>query len=473
MNYVSTRGAAPPAGFSSVLECALAPDGGLYVPEQWPRLTPDDITGLAECSYAQAAFRVLRPFVNGAVPDEEFRSLIESSYATFDHGAVAPLSRISQDEDEWLLELFHGPTLAFKDVAMQVLARLLERGASARGRRLTVLGATSGDTGAAAVEAVKGRRGMDLIMLYPHGRISEMQRRQMTAHGADNVHVMAVEGTFDDCQAVVKSILADMDLRRRTAITGVNSINWARVMAQIVYYFTAAAALGAPGRMPVFVVPTGNFGNVFAGYGAARMGLPVARFVIATNENDILARMVASGRYEAGRVHPTLSPAMDIQKASNFERLLFEVCDRDGPAVAAMMERFARTGVLELAGGAHERIGRDFAAVRVDDRETLAAIRQIHGETGRLIDPHTAVAVAAARRADLPRGGPVVILSTAHPAKFPEAVFRAAGVTPEMPPALARLAGLPEDFERVAGDPAVVRHAIERHIASSQDKVHR
>lgn len=466
MRYVSTRGTAPAASFAEVLESALAPDGGLYVPETWPPLDEEAIRGLAGLPYADAAFQVLFPFVEGAIPPDAFRKLTGDAYAGFGEAGVAPLRPLG--EGQWLLELFHGPTLAFKDVAMQLLARLLERGAAARRGRLLIMGATSGDTGAAAVEAVKGRAGMDLVMLYPHERISEMQRRQMTTHGADNVHVIAVEGSFDDCQSIVKAILGDAELRRRTALTGVNSINWARVMAQTVYYFTAAAALGAPEQRPVFVVPTGNFGNVFAGYAAARMGLPVSRFVIATNENDILARMVETGRYAAETVRPTLSPAMDIQKASNFERLLFEICGRDGAAVAALMARFARTGVLELEPRVHETVRASFTAQRVDDGETLSAIREVYEETGRLIDPHTAVGAAAARRAGLPEGPPVVILSTAHPAKFPEAVRRAAGVAPETPARLARLASRPERFELLPAKPAIVRAAVERHMQSAQ-----
>lgn len=471
MMYVSTRGGAPPAGFADVLESALAPDGGLYVPQEWPRLEEDEIAGLAHAGYAEAAYRVLRPFVDGAIPCGEFRTLIGDAYAQFGKRGVAPLRRLGPGR--YLLELFHGPTFAFKDVAMQLLARLLERGTAARRGRLLVVGATSGDTGAAAVEAVKGRAGMDLVMLFPHGRISEMQRRQMTTHGADNVHVIAVQGAFDDCQAIVKSILGDAELRRRTALTGVNSINWARVMAQTVYYFTAAAGLETPAQRPVFVVPTGNFGNVFAGYGAMRMGLPVARFVIATNENDILTRMVTTGRYAAEEVRPTLSPAMDIQRASNFERLLFEITGRDGAAVAAMMSRFAETGVLELERNVHETVRALFSAGRVDDEETLAAIREVYEETGRLIDPHTAVGVAAAWKAALPDRAPVVILSTAHPAKFPDAVRRAAGVAPETPARLARLASEKERYEILPADGAIVRAAVERHMHCAQNRFQR
>lgn len=470
MIYVSTRGGAPPADFSTVLETALAPDGGLYTPSAWPQIEPAAIARLSGISYAEAAYRILRPFLGGMMPDDEFRALTESAYASFDDAAVAPL--VETAPGEWLLELFHGPTLAFKDIAMQLLARLLERGAAARRGRLTIVGATSGDTGAAAVEAVRGRAGLDLVMLYPHGRISEMQRRQMTTHGADNVHVIAVEGTFDDCQAIVKAVLGDPELRRRTALTGVNSINWARVMAQAVYYFTAAARLGAPLRAPVFVVPTGNFGNVFAGYAAARMGLPVSRLVIATNENDILTRMVQTGRYVSGEVRQTLSPAMDIQKAGNFERLLFEICGRDGAAVAEMMNRFERSGALELRRDMREHVAASFAATRVDDGETMAAIRDVYRESGRLIDPHTGVAVAAARRIERPGGAPVVILATAHPAKFPEAVFRAAGVCAETPERLARLAARPERSERLPCDAAIVRRAIGRHIESARSRLH-
>lgn len=461
LSYVSTRGQGAPVPFRHVLLSALAPDGGLYMPERWPRLEPGHIAAFAGMPFTEAAFRILRPFIGDALPDDKFRTLLEDAYAGFGHEAVAPL--VQTGPNRWLLELFHGPTLAFKDVAMQLLARLLEA-ARDGDRPLVILGATSGDTGAAAVEAVAGRRGMALFMLYPKGRVSDVQRRQMTTCSAPNVHVIAVDGTFDDCQAIVKRLLTDGTLRNRAALSGVNSINWARVMAQSVYYVTAAAGLGGPARAPVFVVPSGNFGNVFAGYAAYKMGLPVSRFLIATNRNDILARTVASGRYAPSGVTPTMSPAMDIQVASNFERLLYELGLSDGAAVSDLMGRLAREGAMNLSAEQHGALRRLFSARAVGEAETLEAIARTYERTGRLIDPHTAVAVAAADQAGFDGRAPVVVLATAHPAKFPEAVARATGVTPEPPAAIAALTGKEEYFTDLPADAGLVRTHMERHI---------
>lgn len=335
MRYVSTRGSAPSLGFEDVMLAGLASDGGLYVPETWPQLTPPEIAALSGLSYAESASRVMMPFVGSDLSEDEFAEMIEAAYATFSHPAVAPLVELAPNR--WLLELFHGPTLAFKDVAMQLLARLMDCALSKRGARATIVGATSGDTGGAAIEAFAGRDAIEIFILHPHGRVSDVQRRQMTTCGADNVHNIAIEGTFDDCQALLKALFNDLERRERLALAGVNSINWARIMAQTVYYFTSAVALGAPDRAISFCVPTGNFGDVFAGYAASRMGLPVGRLVIATNTNDILARTLQTGRYEPDKVVATSSPSMDIQVSSNFERLIFETAGRDGNRVCALM----------------------------------------------------------------------------------------------------------------------------------------
>ena len=347
MKYVSTRGRAPASGFSDVLLAGLAGDGGLFVPETWPTLAPDAIAALAGQPYAEAAFQVIRPFVGGEIADDALRAMCVSAYATFRHPAVVPLTQIAPGE--WMLELFHGPTLAFKDVAMQLLARLMDHVLAKRGKRVTIIGATSGDTGAAAIEAFRGRDNADVFILFPEGRVSPIQQRQMTTVAADNIHAIAVKGTFDDCQALVKGLFGNARLRDRLGLAGINSINWARILGQIVYYFTAAVALGGPARPVSFTVPTGNFGDIFAGYAAKRMGLPVERLVIATNINDILARTLDSGRYEVREVHATTSPSMDIQVSSNFERLLFEAYGRDAAAVEGLMQRLAQSRAFDIA----------------------------------------------------------------------------------------------------------------------------
>ncbi|MGE3626431.1 MAG: threonine synthase, partial [Hyphomicrobiales bacterium] len=443
VRYVSTRGTAPILGFEDAMLAGLARDGGLYVPEAWPAMSPGDIAALAGMSYAAAAARVMQPFVEDDIPQAEFARITDAAYATFSHKAVAPLVQLAPNQ--WLLELFHGPTLAFKDVAMQLLARLMDRALERRGRRVTIVGATSGDTGGAAIEAFRGRDSIDIFILHPHGRVSDVQRRQMTSAPEANVHNIAVEGTFDDCQTIVKSLFNDLALRDRLSLAAVNSINWARIMAQTVYYFTAAAALGAPHRELSFSVPTGNFGDIFAGYVARKMGLPIHRLVIATNINDILVRALHSGRYESRDVVATSSPSMDIQISSNFERLVFEACGRDAGHVRSLMDGFAKSGHFTLSRNILDAMGGLFDARSADEAATAATIARVAQETGYIADPHTAVGLYAARQEEA--GVPVVTLATAHPAKFPEAVARACGLEPAQPGRLRAVMTARERYE--------------------------
>jgi threonine synthase len=440
IRHVSTRGGVPPAGFEEVLLAGLAADGGLYVPETWPQLSAGELRALQGLDYPATAARLLAPFTAEVAEPRELLELCHEAYDGFAHPATAPLRQLGPDL--WLLELFHGPTLAFKDFALQLLGRLFERVLERRGRAITILGATSGDTGSAAIRACAGRRGMRIVILHPEGRVSEVQRRQMTTALDANVHNIAIRGSFDDCQALVKRAFGDRELRQRLGLAAVNSINWARIAAQIVYYVYAALRLGAPERLVAFAVPTGNFGDVYAGYAASRIGLPVARLMVATNRNDILARFFATGVYEAGEVVPTLSPSMDIQVASNLERLLLDLSDD----VGALMERFRTERRLELS---HEQLHRArlLAATRVDEEATLDEIRRVHEETGAVIDPHSAVGVRAARALGMPPEIPVVALATAHPAKFPDAVERAIGLRPALPPHMADLYERPERYQ--------------------------
>jgi threonine synthase len=467
MEYVSSRGEAPALDFSGVLLTGLARDGGLYVPKAFPRMSADRIAALAGASYQDLALAVMGPFVGGAVDDGTFASMIAESYAGFRHPAVTPL--VQSGPDEWLLELHRGPTLAFKDLAMQPVARLMDHALAAAGRHATVICATSGDTGGAAVAAFAGRARADLFVLLPWGRISEVQRRMITTAGAANVHALAIEGTFDDCQALVKAMFADGALRDRLNLAGVNSINWARVMAQTVYYFAAALALGAPARRVSFTVPTGNFGDVLAGEVARRMGLPIDRLVIATNVNDILARTLADGRHQTAAVEATMSPSMDIQVSSNFERLVFELVGRDGAAVRRLMAGLGQSGGYTLPADALARLRAGFSAGRADEAETRAAIGAVYREQGLVIDPHTAVGVHVARAAR--RGGetPMVVLSTAHPAKFPDAVAAAIGVRPDLPPDFADLFEREERVTRLANDLGAVAGHIRAHARAPQD----
>jgi threonine synthase len=429
-------------GFEDVLLTGLARDGGLYVPERWPRFEPQAIAALAGEPYEAVALEILRPFVGAEIGDEELAAIIEAAYAGFAHRAVAPLVQVGPGD--WILELFHGPTLAFKDIAMQVLARLMDRTLARRGRRATIVGATSGDTGGAAIEAFRGRDAIDMFILFPEGRVSDVQRRQMTTPGEANVHAIAIEGTFDDCQGLVKAMFNDHALRDRLQLAGVNSINWARLMAQIVYYFTAGTALGAPSRALSFTVPTGNFGDIFAGFAAMKMGLPIDRLVIATNVNDILVRTFEAGRYEPRRTFASMSPSMDIQISSNFERLLFELCDRDSRQVVGHMSALEQDGGFALDQRETAMLHQHFAAARADEGETLAAIRELEAAARYTPDPHTAVGYAAAHKVARDRSLPMVMLATAHPAKFPDAIKAALGHAPAVPASISLQAALPE-----------------------------
>ena len=458
MRYVSTRGTAPVVEFEDVLLTGLAGDGGLYVPEAWPRLKADDLRGMRGRTYAEIATRVMAPFVGGAIGDDEFKALVAETYAGFGHAAVAPLKQL--DGGLWLMELFHGPTLAFKDYAMQLVGRLFDRALARRGQRMTIIGATSGDTGSAAIEALRDRTSVDIVILHPEGRTSDVQRRQMTTVDAPNVHNLAVEGTFDDCQDLVKAMFNDTAFREEMALGAVNSINWARIMAQIVYYVTAAVALGAPDRRVSFAVPTGNFGNIFAAYGAREMGLPVARLVAGSNRNDILARFFRTGTLSVEPVHPTLSPSMDIQVSSSFERLLFDLYDHKAEMVRRELDRFGAEGRLKVDDAAWRRAGELFAGHRVDDEATLTTIGEVYHTSGELIDPHTAVGIAAARAQGGDPTVAMVALACAHPAKFPDAVERATGVRPALPNHLSDLFERSERFTVVPNDLGAVREFV-------------
>ena len=460
MRYVSTRGEAPVLQFDEVLLAGLARDGGLYVPETWPRFEAADIRALSGLSYGEIALRVVRPFVGGTIPDRALEAMIAEAYAGFGHAAVAPLKQL--DRNTWLMELFHGPTLAFKDYALQLVGRLFDHVLEARGKRVTIVGATSGDTGSAAIEACRDRSRIEIFILHPEGRVSEVQRRQMTTVEAANVHNIALEGSFDDCQDLVKAMFNDAAFRDEMALSAVNSINWARILGQIVYYFAAAVALGAPDREVAFAVPTGNFGNVYAGYAARQMGLPIARLVVGSNRNDILARFLATGAMEVGGVEPSLSPSMDIQVSSNFERLLFDVLGRDGRAVAATMTGFRETGRFAVTGEQLSGITALFAGARLDDEETLTEVARLNRETGELIDPHSAVGIAAARTARGDPAVPMVALATAHPAKFPDAVERATGQRPALPPRLSDLYDREERMTRLPNDLTAVEAEVRR-----------
>jgi threonine synthase len=461
MLYVSTRGEAPAISFADALLAGLARDGGLYVPERWPVLERERIAGFRSRPYAEVAFDALQPYVAGSIKDADLARMIRDSYAAFGKPEVAPLVELAPGE--YLLELFHGPTLAFKDVAMQLVARMMDYVLAERGERVTIVGATSGDTGGAAVEAFRGRDRADVIILFPDGRVSDVQRRMMTTATETNVHAVAIDGTFDDCQALVKAMFNDQTFRDRVKLSAVNSINWARIAAQSVYYFTAATQLGSPDRAIRFCVPTGNFGDIFAGYAAARMGLPVERLIIATNVNDILARTLASGVYEPRAVVATESPAMDIQVSSNFERLLFEATGRSPVAVLKMMAELTNEKRFTIQADALDTIRKLFSAGRADEAETAATIRAVHKANGYVLDPHSAVGVAVARKFKGEGKSPIVSLATAHPAKFPEAVEAAIGVHPKLPD---RLADLGRRRERITKLPANVE-AVARFVADN------
>lgn len=459
MQFISTRGGAPPSSFSDCLLAGLAPDGGLYLPAAWPQFTAAEIAAFKSMRYQDVAFQILSRFTRDSFSDAELQAAITAAYADFDAPDIAPLSEIG--EGRYLLELFHGPTLAFKDIALQVLGQLFSRALAKRGGRATIVAATSGDTGSAAIAALGGLPNIDVFVMHPKDRVSDVQRLQMTTSAHANVHNIALEGSFDDAQNIVKLLFADSKFAEQVGMTAVNSINFARIAAQCVYYFTATAKLGAP---VTFVVPTGNFGDIFAGEAAGRMGLDIAGLVIATNANDILARTLSDGVYAGGQSHATLSPSMDIQVASNFERALFEAAGRDADWTAAAMSDFARTRKLELPATVLAELRSRYSAFASDDNQTRAAIAAVHKLTGRIIDPHTAVGVSAAMRmGKVP--SPVVILSTAHPAKFPQAVTEAIGSPPPEPKRLSGLKDLPERLDILANDPALIKQFIFSRLA--------
>ncbi len=466
MRYVSTRGQAPERDFVGVLLAGLAEDGGLFVPASWPRLAPAKWRGLRGLPFDALAARILHPFVGEAIQFATLETICREAYAGFRHPAIAPLVQL--ETGLFAQELFHGPTLAFKDIAMQVLGRLFDHVLAARGERLTIVGATSGDTGSAAIEACAGQARLDVVILHPRGRTSEVQRRQMTTVMAPNISNIAVEGTFDDCQDLVKAMFADAPFREEMRLSAVNSINWARVAAQIPYYAASALALGAPDREVAFSVPTGNFGNVLAAWAARRMGLPVVRLICGSNRNDILARFLDANDMSVRAVEPSLSPSMDIQVSSNFERLLFELLDRDPDATAATMQAFRRSGRMPVPDSAWQRVRALFRGFRLDDPGTQAEIYRLHANSGYLADPHSAIGIAAARAHAPGERVPTIAMATAHPAKFPEAVERATGIRPPLPAGLADLYQREERFVVAPNDLAVVQAQVRALARRSQ-----
>jgi len=470
MQYISTRGSAPSLDFQGVTLAGLASDGGLYVPAEYPRFSEAEIAAMKGLPYAELAVRVMLPFVEPSLTEAELRDLCRRAYGRFSHDAVTPLVQL--DHQHWLLELFHGPTLAFKDVALQLLGRLFEHFLAQSDAHLTIVGATSGDTGSAAIDAVAGRERVDIFMLHPEGRVSDVQRRQMTTVRSPNVHNISITGSFDDAQAMVKRMFNDPAMTGRFRISAVNSINWARLMAQVVYYFAAALQLGAPQRKVAFAVPTGNFGDVFAGYVASRMGLPIERLIVATNVNDILHRALANGDYSAGNVTATAAPSMDIQVSSNFERLLFDMGGRDGAAMAAQMAGFEASKAMQLTnvqrasqqnGGAAAL----FTSARADADQMVQAMSWAVQHCGQVIDPHTAIGLHAARTSGIDPAVPVVTLATAHPGKFRDAVERATGVRSGLPTRVGDLFQREEHYDKLPGDYDAVRAFIEARAAPS------
>ncbi|MGB5325656.1 MAG: threonine synthase [Pseudomonadales bacterium] len=461
MKYVSTRGTAPALDFEDVVLAGLARDGGLYVPEKLPQFSRDDIAGWRELPYDQLAERLLEPFVAGAIPADDFQRMLSETYATFRHPAIAPLVQV--DRHDWVLELFHGPTLAFKDFALQLLGRLLDYILDRRGERVVIMGATSGDTGSAAIEGCRHCHNVDIFILHPHQRVSDVQRRQMTTVLADNVWNIAIEGNFDDCQNLVKASFRDQSfLTDGRKLVAVNSINWARIMAQIVYYFYAALALGAPSKAISFSVPTGNIVDIFAGYLAREMGLPVEQLIIATNKNDVLHRILASGTYDRAELHHTLSPSMDISISSNFERLMFDLYQRDGKKIAELMHAF-ENGPIALDDRALQQARKLFASASLDDKGTCTLIADVYARCGYLLDPHSATGVGAARQCRMREAQTIVSLATAHPAKFPEAIAKAkVGIEPQVPPHMQHIFDSEERYTVLAND----RAAVNRFMAA-------
>ena len=461
MKYVSTRGTAPELSFEEAMLTGLARDGGLYVPAEIPQLSADDVRALRGQSYEEIAFRIMRPFIGDTFTDAEFQDIIGKAYANFAHASRAPLKELAPGH--FLLELFHGPTLAFKDFAMQLIGQMFEVALRRSGKRVTIVGATSGDTGSAAIEAFKGLAAVDVFIMYPHGRVSEVQRRQMTTPAEGNVHALALTGHFDDCQARLKDMFNHFEFRDAVSLAGVNSINWARVLAQVVYYFSSAVALGAPDREVSFTVPTGNFGDIFAGYVAKRMGLPIKDLVIATNQNDILHRCLTTGDYATGEVIPSISPSMDIQVSSNFERALFDAYGRDGAAIVQVMDELKTSGRFKVSQGALQALRESFASGRVSEAETLAEITRQLAASGELLCPHSAIGTAVAD-AQRDAGTPMITLATAHPAKFPDAVEQASGIRPPLPPRMADLFDRSERVTRVENDLGALETLISERI---------
>lgn len=462
IRYISTRGSAPELSFEDVVLAGLASDGGLYVPSHIPAFSMADIANMQSLSYPELAFAVMSRFTGDSIAPEALEKMIGEAYASFRHSAVAPLKQL--DSHTFLLELFHGPTLAFKDFALQFLGRLLGHILQKRKQKVVVIGATSGDTGSAAIAGLRGRDNMDIFIMHPHNRVSDVQRRQMTTVAEKNVHNIAIKGTFDDCQDIVKALFADEAFRMQHSLTAVNSINWARILAQVPYYFYAALALGTPAKRVSFCVPTGNFGDIFAGYIAKQMGLPIEKLIIATNKNDILARCLNTGTYGMTGVSPTISPSMDIQISSNFERLLFDLYGRNGGDIANLMKGFRAEKSFTLTKHAHQQLQRDFSACSIDDAETKKTIQSMFEATGELLDPHTAVGVASAYKARPDTGAPVVVLATAHPAKFPDAVKEASGQTPSLPAHMQDLFSKPERFEVMENDAAGIKGFINKTV---------
>jgi len=457
--YVSTRGAADPVDFRAALLAGLAPDGGLYVPQVWPELTTEDLAGLRGEPYTQVVARTMAPFTTGFLTGDDLSELAEDAYGTFGHPDVAPITDLGGGL--FLLELFWGPTLAFKDMAMQMLSRMVDRGLSDAGTRATVLGATSGDTGSAAIEAFRDRDNIDVVILYPQGRVSEVQRRQMTTVDAANVHAIAIEGTFDDCQDIVKALFADEDARAVYGLTTANSINWGRIVAQIPYYVWAATLIGSAGDSVSFGVPSGNFGNVFSGYAAAQIGVPVRRFAVGSNANHVLTTFLREGRLELGTVVPTLAPSMDIQIPSNLERLIFDLLDRDGAAVARAMSALRRDGSVGIDRGGLGAIAQRFTSTWIGDDEVQAVMADVFRTYDMMVDPHTAIGIHAARTAD---DRPMIALATAHPAKFPETVVAATGRRPDLPLHLSDLHDRAERVTILPADPSRVRSYLDRRV---------
>lgn len=460
MRYISTRGTAPALTFEQAMLTGLASDGGLYVPETIPTLSADEIASFAGQSYEDVAFAVMKPFIGDTFTDAEFKEIIAKSYAGFGHDARAPLVQLGPNH--FLLELFHGPTLAFKDFAMQLIGQMFQAALSRSGKRVTIVGATSGDTGSAAIEAFKGLDNVDVFIMYPHGGVSDVQRRQMTTPSESNVHAMAVEGDFDDCQAALKDMFADIDFRDTVKLAAVNSINWGRVLAQVVYYFTSAVSLGAPLRDVSFTVPTGNFGDIFAGYIAQKMGLPIKDLVIATNQNDILHRTMQTGAYTKEGVTPSMSPSMDIQVSSNFERALFDAYGRDGSAVAQLMDEL-KSGEFKISQGAMHSLSETFKSGRASEEETTATIKDMQTRTAEVLCPHSAVGVKVGEEhlSDVP----MITLATAHPAKFPAAVKAACGIHPDLPNHMADLFDRDERFTVVANDLETLKSFVKERLS--------